>query len=254
MAHLTNDGIVSLARLLAGDVDAAGDGVGLNGTEWFSLVNEAYQDYSAAYPEAFTVYADETNPADLSSGSGSYDWTPITATTVNVRRVVNVQLSKNGALFRNLERIDYDRMIYKQVNDGSTITSATASDLPLQFAARSKNIELGTPTTTVAKSQNTYNIRFFKIPSGGNFATCILRVSFEFYPPDLSGTSHPLGLGDQESRWVARLAACRGAVLLGRPPDFVQGLRAELPMGLQGAERAAIGRLVPRIEKDESVL
>lgn len=80
--------------------------------------------------------------------------------------------------------------------------------------------------------------------------------TYTFYghkePADLSTGLTPM-VGTAEARWIARIAAARAAVKLGRTQQYIEGLWRDLPAQVQNEMRVVEGAKRPFVNQNEIV-
>ena len=138
-----------------------------------------------------------------------------------------------------MERFEVHRILAMLANDS---TAGTAT----RYAVLHKNESL-----TMTTKPNTFTVLVWPPPSGAQ----TMYISYHFYPVDLSAsTDLPRGLGDAESRWIARIAAAKGAWLNGKDQAFVSNILQGVDQDVLSRLNVKAGLLGPRARPEETVI
>lgn len=231
MAIRDRDGMIADCRLHAQDDNTAGNA--LLDAQWQTLLNEVLQTFCSAFPEHFVI-RDEAWAPTFSAGIA--DWTSATTANINVRRILGLQ---NTAAKLPMERYEVHRILAMLANDS---TAGTAT----RYAILHKNESL-----TMTTKPNIFTVLVWPPQAGA----ASMYVSYEFYPVDLSAsTDLPRGLGDAESRWIARIAAAKGAWLNGKDQAFVSNILQGVDQDVLSRMNVKAGLLGPRTRPKETVI
>lgn len=197
----------TLARLYAVDTDTTDPA--LSNSEWNSLINTAYLDYARMYPEQFSTSA--TSPmAAVTLTQGEYVYDVTTAAGV-IEFTGAVNMSSATDAVGPLDRSDFTELYWLSFKEG-----AASGTYPSRWGVRRINDTLH---------------QFVVYPAPGAPATNKQVYVFGYKEPaQLSSDSSTFaGIADSEVKWIARLAAIRGAGVIGRSQEFVDRLWSDLP-------------------------
>lgn len=200
------------ARLLAVDTDTTDPA--LTDAEWNRMINSAYLDYARQYPEQMTT----TLPiATVTFVTGQYLYTQTTGAGI---------IEFTGAVTYNL------------VAEVNSVDRADFNEL--YRLAQSEQNESGTyPRSWAVRRINNTQHQFVVYPSPSSLVNGKQLYCFGYIEPtQLSSDSSTFsGVSDSEVKWISRLAAIRGAAVIGRDQQFIDRLWSDLPQRMQASMR-----------------
>jgi len=198
-------------RLLAVDTDSFEPA--LTDAEWNLLINGAYLDYARTFPEQFSVSA--TSPLAtitlstgvmiylLTTASGVIEWTGAT------------NHSDASTPVSPLDRSDFSEL-YRL----ATVEGNASSTYPSRWAVR-----------RITDTQH----QFVVYPSPASLVNGKFVYVWGYKEPAQLGSDSSTFpyIADSEVLWISRLAAIRGAGVIGRDQQFIDQLWSDLPQKMQ---------------------
>lgn len=200
MALATLENLISEARLYSMDTDTTDPA--LTDAQWTMLVNKAYQDFMALFPD---LLVDTVGSVTLVNGT--YKYTLNNLTGKRFRDLTIAENTTNGDV--PIERASFEELL--------SLVGQQTNIIPRSWAA-----------TRSSSDMTSWTIYFVPTPT----STPVITFRGHVQPQDLTSGQSPI-CGDAECHWIAGVAAARGARLIGRPYDFVQNIIADLPQFLQ---------------------
>lgn len=249
MAVLNTADMLDLARTLAQD-DA--NTLYLKDADWLRLINEAYCDYAAEVDNSVVSLGAVSVSRDTPGTTyrrplGRYLVTLTTSSYIGQPRKFLRCSSGNDTL----ERLEVPEILRLREMGAAGVPQ---TGYPKYWAIEKASTKTaGTPPNTNEYAPPKYYLYLFPDTTTKPPLT---TQQFGLYgeahprPLDLSNYTEP-NLSEAESRWVARIAAARGAALIGRSPDFIQQILSDIPKNIQLGQRISGQFLKPRIRPGE---
>lgn len=220
------------ARLLLQDNDPGG-AYGLTDSRLNELINEAYIDYMAETDQSVVDVA----TIDL-DGAGDYAPT-LTDDARTVRRWLRAKLDDPSYLVSpGVGGVVLERL---EPNELRTLRSAGATAVASS----------GDPRYWSLEQVGGYGPESWTVSVYPDQSPVTVTLYGELHPAKLQLDADVPNLPATEARWVARMAAVRGAVLLNRSPAFVAALAADLPKNIAIATNISDQYMNPRKRVDE---
>lgn len=220
MAVLIADNMLALMRYEMQDTDSV-DG-GLLDAQCYMELNNAYHDFLAAYPDLLVA-----NAGTLNMAIGNYSYT---FTANGDFRDLTAATKNNGLA---LERCNIEEAL------GILNTMTTSSNIR-SWAARRSNTD-----------HTKWTILVLPTPVGAA-GSDILTFYGHLEPVDLAAGVTPM-VGSAESRWIAKIAAARGAAKMGRTQEFIDAIWRDIPQNIQNEMRVVEGAKRPYVTQNEQV-
>lgn len=221
----------TLARLYAVDTDSTDPA--LTDAQWNLMLDTAYLDYARTYPEQFSKSSSSPlATVALVTGQYVYDVT----VGAGVIEFTGAVLHTGSVQTTPIERADFDEL-RRLAN-----TEALSSTTPYP---RSWGVRRITDTTC----------QFCVYPAPGTSAAGKSVYVFGYAEPALptsDATTYPY-TADSEVMWIARLAAIRGASIMGRNGEFIDRLWSDLPQKMQLSMRKHESFKRPNVKPAEVV-
>lgn len=194
------------------------------------LIEEARQFYSALYPD------------QIARELGTYN---------TIAHASSLQIT-----------VSNDNVLPREITSAYLVDAAPTPDLftPLRFADSLEsmlakqvddNIEAA-PKEVIALralgSDAVFDIYFYPIPDA------VYQISLwgSFEPTLMTADTDKLLFGFHGSRTIVKIAAATAAAIIGRPPEFVQGILAELPDRVATRMREDLGYRRPLKHQDKA--
>ena len=197
------------ARLYAVDTDTTDPA--LTDSEWNRLINGAWLDYARAFPERFsTSSSSPLLTVTMVASQYVYDLT----SAGGIMELTGAWVYNSGTKLNSLDRADFDEL-YRL----SQIESNVSSTTPRSWGIR-RITDLSFQAILYPAPTLTYSVYIFGYKE----------------PPQLSSDSTVFTyVTDAEVKWIARLAAIRGAGIIGREQAFIDRLWSDLPQNMRNA-------------------
>lgn len=207
------------ARTLVRDTSTANPG--LSDATYNLLIAEARSEYAAMYPEQFT--------GDLSFGAAptttATQFRKTFTPTDIVRNVLNIRANLSGTIYTPLEQTGSVQEILGLIASNGTNAPPTK-----YFCVRTLN------------SDTQWDVYFYPVPD--NAYNLIFTANVE--PSELSSDANPVLFNYSGSRTIARMAAIKAAIILGRSADYIQNLMATLPDQIRNRMQEEVRAKGPR--------
>jgi hypothetical protein len=216
-------------RILMVDTDTTDPA--LANSECNTLIGGAYLDYSRQFPEQFSASSTASLATiDLANGVFLYD-VPVGAGIIEFTNAVGVNSS--AAEQNALERADFSELYRIAKSEANTTT--------------------GYPSRWGVRRITNTSCQFvvYPAPIAPISGKLVYVWGYKEPTPPTSDSGSFTAISDAEVRWIARLAAIRGASVIGRDQGFIDRLWSDLPQKMQSSMRKVDSFKRPYANKSE---